>query len=381
MLDVPNWALLGNLPTAGEVSLDLHEAQRNVIKEPGNPTAWVKFGGAHYLMAGAGPDHYLEAHLAFERALNMAPTMPGACMGLASTSYTFGATELALQFARDAQKHARLPYREAQLAEGGVLLKLGQWQEGWTKHEARQDRPDWRTPRFTGHLSDLRGKTVFVRGEQGFGDNIQFSRYVWKLMTFCGDVIVEAPSGMERLMPLLVPSGTTVVPATDEMLGDIQISIMSLPHILGRMIGWEPIRPRMFSLGGNGSVTGICPVTTVGSPQSLRKNPPRHLFGDLGIEAVSLAFADMARCSQWDWLDTAHYLSENCNLVISVDTAVAHLAATMGIEVWLLQRADSCWRWDHPNWYSNVRVFQQSFPGDWEPVFDQIRQALAERKG
>src|ERR1700761_8553543 len=171
MTNVPEWARSGN-----DIIQDLPTAQRSVIDHPNNPMAWVKYGSAHYLMARAGPDHHIEAPLAYERAMTIAPDFPAAAMGLAMSSYAFKQHAVALDLVREAQRNK--PYREAELLEGNILLKLGMWQEGWEKCEARLDRPGWRTKRFTGSLSDLKDRTVIVRGEQGYGDNIQFSRYV-----------------------------------------------------------------------------------------------------------------------------------------------------------------------------------------------------------
>jgi len=373
---------VSNSPSSGALGTDvveLSDAQKNAMEHPGDPTAWLHYGSAHYLLAGAGPEHYLEAHLAFERAMNMSGS-PGAALGLASSAYTFGSYDVALELAQAAQRNARLPYREAELAEGGILLKLGRWEQGWKKCEARLDRPGSRTPRFTGKLAELKDKTVFVRGEQGFGDNIMFTRYIHKLNTWCGALIVEAPKSMATLMRYLVPVDAEIVSDTDRMLGDVQISIMSLPLLLGPMIGWEPIKPVKPSFDWNSrqpTRIGICPASLADSPTSLRKSPPPHYFNGLVDSPISLMWSDMEPFSScWDWLDTARYLHNCCKLVISVDTAVAHLAATMGIPVWLLQRADSCWRWDHPNWYPDIRAFQQKVPGDWGPVFHQVREAL-----
>jgi hypothetical protein len=78
--------------------------------------------------------------------------------------------------------------------------------------------------------------------------------------------------------------------------------------------------------------------------------------------------------------DTAA-LVQNLDLVISVDTAVAHLAGALGKPVWLLNRFDTCWRWllgrsDSP-WYPSMRLFRQDQPGEWAPVIDRMADALA----
>ncbi len=83
-----------------------------------------------------------------------------------------------------------------------------------------------------------------------------------------------------------------------------------------------------------------------------------------------------------DWADTAGLIM-GLDLVIAVDTAVAHLAGALGKPVWLLNRFDSCWRWflgrDDTPWYPTMRLFRQTVPGDWADVMARVRRALRER--
>jgi len=367
-----------------ELEAQLAHAQMRVLRNPGEASAWCQLGSRHHILASSGIDHYLEAHLCFERAYAMAPNVPEASIGFSASAYTLRQYDMALQLAEKATRIASEHGLEeianvAQLAEAGILLKIGRWQEGWTKAEARLHLPQAPTVPFDGTLADIRGSRVYVRGEQGFGDNIEFMRYIPRLKQYCPNISVEAPPKMLELFEAFLPG----IPVHYEKPNcDIEISLLSLPLLLGPAIGWEPIKPLPVPdrLQSRGYKVGICRASLSPSPTTLRKNPRPHEFREfinsLNVGSVkSLMEQDLGDCS---WMDTAIALMK-CGLVISVDTAVAHLAASMGIETWLIQRYDSCWRWDHPSWYPGVRIFQQPAPGDWPSVFQAIREALAAR--
>lgn len=352
----------------------LEAAQASVIAKPWNGAAWCQLGLAHYLLAGAGPGHYLEAHNAFERAYAMAPHEPSAMIGLGSSVFTLGNHDQALDLFRRAQSER--PHPKARLAEAGVLLLLRQWQEGWEKHEARRDEPI-----SLPALADLAGKTVVVEAEQAYGDCILFLRYVRYLRPFCKRVMLAMHPSLETLADALIGK-----PFTSDWMptgGSVAIPIMSLPLLLGPDIGYEPAPPLpvpdQFIKPRHG--IGLCPASLPppGSTDPYaysmcaRKNPPMDMLIDLAGEFGPFDFLSHAALKTKDWLQTASVLA-SFDLVISVDTAVAHLAATLGLETWVMQRFDGCWRWD--SWYPNARIFRQAAPGDWGSVYSQIGKAL-----
>jgi hypothetical protein len=224
----------------------------------------------------------------------------------------------------------------------------------------------------------LAGKTVFVRGEQGFGDNIQFMRYVPQLRPFCADILLESLPSMTTLFHEFLP-GVTTVDETDLIPGTVPISILSLPLLLGEKIGWEPIAPLpvppKLAPWKMPTKIGVCPASTADTQTTIRKNPPMEMFDGLAPNVVSLMHGDL---QTENWLETARIM-RGLSRVISVDTAIAHLAASMGLETWLLQRFDDCWRWND-GWYPTVRIFKQAYPGDWVSVFNQVHEALALRE-
>lgn len=363
----------------------LHFAQRAALTQPQNAATWHQLGIVHQLMAEGGPGHYLEAHMAFERAFNMWNT-PVTASALGGSAVTMGQYDLALTLFQIAQRQG--PYPMAEQAEGGTLLMLDRYEEGWPKLEARVELPEWRSAgAYRGTLADLRDKTVIVRAEQGYGDVIQFMRYVPRLRPYCGELIVETHAGLEAFVGMFTSTKAVAWPcpiAEDQ----VAINIMSLPLLLGPMIGWKPIPP--LSVPGQflreRRGIGFCPLSALSvlKPESAytnsvgrRKRVPWEMVLELARDHGpfrSLTHEDLGTS---DWFETASIIA-GLNLVITIDTAVAHVAASLGIETWVLQRFDHCWRWSE-GWYKSARIFKQTSPGDWGSVFDQVREALARR--
>lgn len=388
------------LMNLGELDHALSFAQSAVLAAPTDPRIWSQLGAVHYMMADSGPGHYLEAHVCFERAYNINAAIPAAAMGLAGSAFTLGQYDLALQLFRQAQTHGAYP--QARMSEAGVLLKMGHYKEGWEKWEARLvipgDEPP--APPHVVHIADLIGKTVIVRAEQGFGDNIQFLRYLPHLQKFCSAVIVDTYPELVGLVHAIMPN-VHVVESMEQIspipVDAIQIAIMSLPLLLGPAVGWGPIPPITIHQPWRkpGSGIGVCSASVpkmdsegnrFGAPMVRRKNPPQAMFDELLAPWVSrspvrsLLQADLR---SRDWLDTAVTVSE-LELVITVETGVAHLAASLGIETWVLQHFDACWRLgmtgEKTAWYPSMRVFRQPAPGDWGAVFRQVHKALELRE-
>lgn len=290
-----------------------------------------------------------------------------------------------------------------------LLLSLGEWREGFAEYEWR-----WRggagpqfvpraftQPRWNGELWP--DQTLFVHGEQGFGDFIQFARFLPMARQRVGRILVECPAA---LMALMADSGLAdewVVPSEAPKAFDAFIPLMSLPQALGISTDLLAHQVPYLRLRANGRESGSrgdrlkVGLVWSGNPthddDSLRSIDP-ELLGDLvsidGVEFHSLQAPvrpeHQTTVVQWPrWVDqtcsmtnfraTAEYL-EGLDLVIAVDTAVAHLAGALGKPVWLLVQDSPDWRWllnraDSP-WYPTLRVFRQSHRGDWSPVLEQV---------
>jgi tetratricopeptide (TPR) repeat protein len=304
---------------------------------------------------------------------------------------------------------------DAHFSRAIQLLRSGDLARGFAEYEWRWKCKSFSTrcfdqPRWNGE--PLSGRTILLYAEQGLGDALQFARYAADAKAAGGTVIVECP---ESVMPILgtirgidrlVPFGSPSPPF------DVHGALMSLPGVLGLSIDhlWrgaylaaEPARVETWRrklAGVPGFRVGIC---WQGNPKHLfddQRSFPLSRFAPLarvpGVRLVSLQKgfgseqlanstfdvvdlgADLDRDAPF--LDTAAVM-HSLDLVISADTATAHLAGGLGIPVWLALSAHADWRWfvdraDTP-WYPTMRLFRQARLGDWEAVFAGIAAALA----
>lgn len=257
------------------------------------------------------------------------------------------------------------------------LLAEGRYGEGWPLYEARRhvsrarvEAPPLPFPEWDGGPVG----SLLVWPEQGFGDAIQFSRYL-PLLRARGIVVnlVCRPP----LLRLLAPLADTASPLESGVripASDAWVLIGSLPHRLG-----SPIPPTALPQArGNGTGLG---VVVRGRPSHFN-DANRSLPGEIAAELLSLPGAmslDPADTGAKDFADTAAIISD-LSAVLSVDTAQAHLAASLGKPTAiLLPYLNPDWRWmrdreDSP-WYPSVRLYRQPAPGEWRTP---IRQALAD---
>lgn len=378
--------------------------RRCIVIQPNGGVQWMKLGAAHGML-----QHHAEAIACLERAVLLSPN-DADCLHSAGVVFgSFGNDELALDYVRKAQavdpKHVN-----AEVAEAATLLRMGQWTEGWKKFEARWRlrtvaAPWWYqgAPLYEGDLEGLRGKRVLLRAEQGFGDSIQFARYVEPLSHVASHLILEVQPGLETLFSAL-PAEVVVCKRTERLLQvlplpdselpeyDVQTSLMSLPLLFGTTpetvpppadFGIEPLR--------DGQGIGVC---WAGGP---RRDEPlanavdqRRSLSDAwgaellwaaeqggGTRVLSLQREHLP--TEWSWRETAEAIS-SLRLVITVDTAIAHLAASLGVETWMLNRFDSCWRWgmkgERTPWYPTMKIIRQTYLGDWQSVIDRVKADL-----
>jgi hypothetical protein len=243
-----------------------------------------------------------------------------------------------------------------------------------------------RAPAYVGKLESLRDKTVLVRVEYGAGDSIILMRYFPILRKHCAKLVIEARDGMEGLYRVYFPEYEVVRYQSKIHRDVVQVPLMSLPRLLGPVIGWDPptqLDPPSRFVREHRDGIGIVPdclvapggVTWPGNNRA-EKNPAPEMIATLEAEFgpfVSLRHADLNHCT---WEQTAEIVA-GLELVISVDSGPAHLAASLGIETWVLHRHEVDWRWSSPPWYSGVaQVFQQKQPGAWDEVFCDVQAAL-----
>jgi len=302
---------------------------------------------------------------------------------------------------------------EAHVNLAHALLLHRQYRRGWREYEWRWqwqgstparpfDRPEW-------DGGSLRDKTILLHAEQGLGDTIQFVRYVALVAGQGGRIVLEVQPELYRLLSDL-PGVDRLVRQRD-LLPDFSCHcpLLSLPGKFGTDFASIPATmPYPCSHPGPISCKEASPallkqlsigLVWAGSPlhprdrlRSLHFNELLPLFETKDCTFVSLqkgqpalqmrecgvALAEPCHAAR-DLLDTAGVIA-TLDLVITVDTAVAHLAGTMGKPVWILLSNCPDWRWgldsDQTPWYPTARLFRRSTPGGWSSVVEDIRHAL-----
>jgi tetratricopeptide (TPR) repeat protein len=328
--------------------------------------------------------------------------------------------EAAEDFAR--AQAADPAHAQAHWNESLSRLTLGDFATGWRKYEWRWAMPEMQSTRrlFDAPLwlgeTPLDGRTLLVHVEQGFGDTLQFCRYLTLLSAEAQIVFVVQPA-LVRLMRSL-PRAVTLVSLGDTVPSfDLQCPLLSLPLACGTTLDTIPApvpylhaepaavapwRQRLAALPGKR--VGLCwagdprPHQPDATAIDRRRSIPLAAFAPLGgvpgISLVSLqkgAASVQARMtppamSLHDWTDALDDFADTAalvaalDLVITADTAVAHLAGALGKPVWILNRYEACWRWlmertDSP-WYPSARLFHQAEPGDWDSVIADVVAAL-----
>lgn len=282
------------------------------------------------------------------------------------------------------------------------LLAQGDFAEGWQRYDVRRALP-WCKPRHTDlpmwDGSSGRGnQTLLIYDEQGFGDTIQFVRFLALVRErFCGTLFFETRRELVRLFyEQQWPRMVIVTRGIAEVQADYAFPLMSLPLLFGLndeksfLPNFRLTRSSRHRHPKRRPRVGLC---WAGEPRfdadrrrsiSLRILAP---LADKNIEFISLQkdgeieqpFGEMEFFAPVDFADTAYAIGD-LDLVVAVDTAVAHLSAAMGKPTWLLSRYDNSWRWlgdreDSP-WYPTLRQFRQPKWGDWASVIERVCSAL-----
>ena len=369
-----------------------------------------------------GLNRFNEALESYDRVLAIRPGHAGACGTRGKALEGLGRLDEALE-SYDRGISIEPDLASAHFRKSECLLVQGRFESGWSEYEwrwllekAADERRVFRQSRWHGAV-DLRGKTILIYSEQGFGDTIQFCRFA-KLLSCRGvKIIFEVQSELVSLISSLDPS-INVIARGDKILPfDYHIPLMSLPLECGTVLNNIPNQVPYLSA----SKTKIKAWHTRLSKHEKPRiglvwagNPRRDLHIDQLDRQRSITFAQVAplldvtgcefyslqkgdeaiaqlrdnpvgqRVVHWtdelhDFSDTAALL-ENLDLVITVDTAVAHLAGALGKPFWLINRYNTCWRWlldreDSP-WYPTARIFRQPRQGDWAVVIDRIASEL-----
>jgi hypothetical protein len=262
-----------------------------------------------------------------------------------------------------------------------LLLRDGRLREAWPLFEARLHRPG-AAPKPRLSYPEWRGQPVsslLIWHEQGLGDQIQFARFAQQLSADISVTLMCHPA----LVRLFAPLDVTVIGTEGQVSiprHEAWVMSGSIPGLLGTSLETIPSAPYLPALKG-GSGIGVMTRGAQGHPNDVNRSLPEELAATLrGLPgAVGLAPADTGAK---DMRETADIIA-GLDLVISVDTAVAHVAGAMGKPCWLMLPHRADWRWlrrraDSP-WYPTTRLFRQPAPGDWGAVLADIQAALAAR--
>ena len=293
---------------------------------------------------------------------------------------------------------------EAHVNYAHLLLLQGDYSRGYKEHEWRLKRPGYRdlsnfhAPMWNGE--DITGQSVLLWGEQGLGDIIHFARYIPHVAKSAGRVVVECNSALHRLIANM-PGVDAVFDLDDARDYDLHIPLMSLPLWHGTddipvQTPYLPPPPPADLGQRNGIRVGLVWAGNPNHARDRERSRPLAEFAPLaarpditfyalqkgkavrqsppdGMTLIDLgsSFADMT--------DTAAAM-RSLDLVVSIDSAPAHLAGALGVPVWLLLTRIPDWRWglDQENsvWYPTMRLFREH--DGWPEVFQRVAAALAE---
>ena len=312
-----------------------------------------------------------------------------------------------------------------------ALLTDGQYEEGWKEYEWRKKTPVFADAKqygpvvYTGKES-LEGKTILLYTEQGLGDSIQFSRYINLISEKAAEVLLEVEQPLLYLFAASFPDNVKLIKKGHKIPKfDYHCSLMSLPLAFGTTVDTipyaqsylisDPLKRKHWhkKLGAHDKLRiglvwngGFRPDRIDLWYVNLRRNILLEKFDVLNnpdinfysLQKGEAAETELAKLKNKKWkgpriidytqdltdLSDTAALIENLDLVITVDTSVAHLAAGLGKPTWVLNRFDSCWRWmrnreDSP-WYSAVKLYTQETYGDWDSVLEKVRTDLLKYK-
>jgi hypothetical protein len=402
----------------GNAHAEMDDCQRALIDydaalalAPGHPQALYNRGNALRTLGREA-----EAIASYDRTLAAMPRMVSAWHNRGLAFAALNRHREALEsFARALAidpEHANSHFSVAM-----SLLTLGDWQRGFAQYEWRWKRSgagarrSFSKPLWLGEFP-LAGRTILLHPEQGLGDTVQFARYAPVLAAGGAKVVIESPPELTELLASL--DGVAAVVTRGEALPpfDLQCPLATLPLACrtevatipaaasylrspeDRIARWRPrletLGPARVAIAWSGrpthsndrrrsiALTNLAPllavpgVRFVSVQRDVRASDAAALAADPRITHVGDDLADFA--------DTAAVLSL-CDLVICVDTSVAHVAGALGRPAWLMVPFQPDWRWllarDDSPWYPTMRLFRQPAIGDWASVIGRLCGELA----
>ncbi len=357
---------------------------------------------------------------AFQHAMRCAPASPEPAYNLGVALEHFGQWAGALA-AFEAAIECDSTHADAHWNRALGLLRTGRFKEGFREYEWRFRRGEIAPREGVQPVWDgrpLDGRTILVWAEQGFGDALQFLRFVPEVARRGGRVVLEVMDGLQGLASRVDGVAEVIVRGSAPPAFDTHVALMSLPHVLGLAPAPSPAgapylracdaclapwRARLAARGHAPVQALAIGLVWAGNPalRNSRERSPgfdvvRPLLDIPGVRVFSLqkgaGRADLAGASLpanfvdldaeiADFDDTAAAIAQ-LDLVVTCDTAVAHLAGALGKRVFVMLPHTPDWRHGldpHASpWYPTMRLFRQATRGDWSDVLARISRALAE---
>jgi hypothetical protein len=367
-------------------------------------------------------DNDAEALIYFNKALALDPNVEQVHMNLGHL-YKWNREDKKALDAYLASVAANPNYADGHMALGIMLLKMGKLKDGWEHYEWRW-KSDQLPPRglrvAQWEGEDLNGKSILIYAEQGLGDIIQFCRYARTLKQIFpkATIHIEGRQAVKNLLKSIHAVDSVINVGDKVPVVDYAIPMVTLAGMLTPTIESIPSPEGLFNLANidvvnwknkleqlpSGFRVGVCwaGMARTAHPMALRIDKMRSAsldtFAPLAqikdIVWVSLQKGPPSSQVQkppagmtigdftedmYDFYETCCAI-QACDLVITVDTAVAHAAASVGKPTWVLSRWDGCWRWfgtrmDSP-WYPSVKQFVQPAPHDWENLMKEVALEL-----
>ena len=367
---------------------------------------------AHSNLAGMlqATGHPTPALQAITRALELDPSNVAALRNLAEILKDFGEWQAVLD-TYDAALALQPDAPVLRFARGLQLLMLGRWHDGWRDHEQRWMVPDM--PLGTSRLQSppwdggaLHDRHIILDHEQGFGDQLMFVRFARDVAARGGRVTIRCAAPLVQLVAALPGIAAVISDADPVPPHDVHASLMSLPYLLGidrpalldGAAYLQPVRECPETIR-NALAPGVPQVGLVWAGNPRHRNDARRsiapvllqpLLQTAGVRFTSLQRHDGSLRMPTEWRDTVHDLGDaltsfndtahallRLDLLITVDTAIAHLAGALGVPTLLLVPFLPDWRWmvdrtDTP-WYDSVQLLRQNVLFEWQPVIAAAR--------
>jgi tetratricopeptide (TPR) repeat protein len=394
------------LREANRIADGLAHIHSAIAIEPSNPTALFQ--------RGRFQEELLQLDQALESYDEAVRAKPGYAAALGSKAQLlmalrrFDEAGTALDEAIRAKPH----FPQTRYLKGELLLLLGRFDEGWEWFEARLDAvaqqhpTTGNTPRWNGEA--VAGRRLLVQEEFGLGDVLMMARYFSRLVREGSQLVLAVRSGLVPLMRTSFPHAIVVRKQGEIPAVDFHCPVMSLPHALRDRVryipsefpyldpGTEPVERWRSKLGMRSRPR--VGIAWAGAARAIDRSPLRnrsmpfealeplirlpfefHSLQQQVFDAAALAGMQQHGPQLRDFTETAALMSQ-MDVIVSIDTSVAHLAGALGLplDVMLPYASDYRWQGDqHTVWYPHAQLHRQSTPGDWAAVVDGVADALA----